>query len=56
MIYPMFQKKLKLYLFADDTKIYYDGDTLIDLAKLMNKELKSVEGWSDVNRLSHNMS
>ena len=45
-------KKLQFYLFADDTNIYCDGDTLTNLAKIVNKELKSVKKWLDVNRLS----
>ena len=49
-------KKLKFYLFADDTNIYCDGDTLTNLAKIVNKELKSVKKWLDVNRLSLNIS
>ena len=40
---PNVSKKLKFYLFADDTNIYYDGDTLTNLAKIVNKELKSVK-------------
>ena len=49
-------KKLKFYLFADDTSIYCDGDTLANLAKMVNKELKSVKRWLDENRLSLKLS
>ena len=40
---PNVSKKLKFYLFADDKNIYCDGDTLTNLAKIVNKELKSVK-------------
>ena len=40
---PKVSKKLKFYLFADDTNIYFDGDTLTNIAKIVNKELKSVK-------------
>ena len=53
---PNVSKQLKFYLFADDTNIYCDGDTLTNLAKIVNKELKSVKRWLDVNRLSLNIS
>ena len=56
MIYPMLQKKLKFYVFADDTNIYCNCNTLTYLAKMVNKELKSVKRWLDVNRLSLNIS
>ena len=42
---PDVSKKLKFYLFTDDTNIYCDGDTLTDLAKIVDKELKSVIRW-----------
>ena len=40
---PSISKQLKFYLFADDTNIYCDGDTLTNLSKIVNKELKSVQ-------------
>ena len=43
---PNDSKKLKFYLFSDDTNIYCDCNTLTNLAKMVNKELKSVKnGW-----------
>ena len=36
-------KKSKLDLFADDTNIYCDYNTLANLAKMVNKELKYVK-------------
>ena len=53
---PNVWKRLKFYLFADDSSIYCDGDTLTNLAKIVNKELKLVKRWLDVNRLSLNIS
>ena len=49
-------KKFKFYLLADDTNIYCDCDTLVNLAKMVNKELKYVKSWLDVNKLSSNIS
>ena len=50
----MFQKKLKFYLFADDTNSYYETDTPEKLAKKVNTELKYVKRWLDANKLSLN--
>ena len=52
---PNVSKKFKFYLFADDTNIYCDCDTLANLAKMVNKELKYVKRWLDVNMLSLNI-
>ena len=49
-------KVFRFYLFADDTNIYCKGDNLTNLAKVVNKELKFVKRWFDVNRLSFNIS
>ena len=53
---PRVSKKLKLYPCVDDANIYCYGDTLIDLSKLVNRELNPVKRWLDVNRLSLNTS
>ena len=52
---PTVSKKLKFYLFADDTSIYYESDTLNGVTKQANKELKLVNKWLDVNKLSLNV-
>ena len=52
----MSQKKLKLHLFPDDRNIYCDCDTLTNLAKMVNKGLKYVNRWFDINRISLNIS
>ena len=56
MTYPVFQKKLKFYLFADDTNIYYETDTPDKLVKKVNTELKYVKRWLDANKLSLNIN
>ena len=50
-------KVLRFYLFADDTSIYYDSDNLIiNLQKVVDRELRKVRKWLDANRLSLNIS
>ena len=39
---PSASRRLKFYIFADDTNIYYDSDTIEDLTKNVNNELKYV--------------
>ena len=46
---------LIFYLFADDTNIYYESDSLQDLEKTINKELHKLYLWLNVNRLSLNI-
>ena len=48
--------KLKFFLFADDTNIYYDSNDLINLEKTVNNELKKLSQWLNVNRLALNVS
>ena len=52
---PNVSRHLKFYLFADDTNIYYDSDTIEDLTKKVNNELKYVKRWLDANKLSLNI-
>ena len=40
---PNTSKHLKFYLFADDTNLYYDSETLDDVIKKVNKELTHVK-------------
>ena len=42
---PNISNKLKFYLFADDTNIYLESDELVDLEKVMNKELGKLYEW-----------
>ena len=53
---PCVSKVIRFYLFADDTSIYYDSDDLINLQKVVNRELRKVRKWLDSNRLSLNIS
>ena len=46
---------LNFYLFADDTKIYYESSSLRELEKTINKELNKLYLWLNVNRLSINI-
>ena len=48
-------KVLNFYLFADDTNIYYESDSLQELEKTINKELNKLNLWLNVNRLSLNI-
>ena len=43
------------YLFADDTNMYYELKSLIDMEKTINKELSKLYLWINVNRLSINL-
>ena len=47
--------KLKFFLFADDTNIYFESDNLLN-EETVNKELKELYLWLNVNRLSLNVS
>ena len=48
--------KLKFFLFADDTNIYFESDDLSKLERTVNKELRKLYLWLNVNRLSLNVS
>ena len=53
---PNSSTKLSFYLFADDTNIYYEAANLDMLEKTVNKELKKVKMWLNVNKLSLNVN
>ncbi len=52
---PNASNKLKFYLFADDTNIYFESIDLSNLLRTVNKELKSIKRWLDANKLSLNI-
>ena len=52
---PNISKILDFYLFADDTNIYLEDDSLQNLEKKVNKELGNLYLWLSVNRLSLNI-
>ena len=43
-------------LFADDTNIYFESDDLLNVENTVNKELKKLYLWLNVNRLLLNVS
>ena len=49
---PNISKTLTFYIFADDTNIYYESNSLNELEKTVNKELDKLYLWLNVNRLS----
>ena len=53
---PNISSKLSFFLFADDTNIYYESNKLIELEKTINKELKLLSLWLNLNRLALNVS
>ena len=34
---------MQFYLFADDTSVYYDFDSVINLQKIVNRELEKIK-------------
>ena len=52
---PNVSEYLSFFLFADDTNIYFIHHDLIQLQKIMNRELKKVPKWVDANCLSLNI-
>ena len=48
---PNISKILNFYLFADDTNIYYESNSLIELEMTVNKELHKLYLWLNVNCL-----
>ena len=52
---PNISKKLNFYLFADDTNIYFEAENPVILETVLNKELKKLQTWLVVNRLSLNI-
>ena len=48
---PNISEVLNFYLFADDTNIYYQSNSLNELGKAVNKELSKLYLWLNVNRL-----
>ena len=53
---PNISNKLRFFLFADDTNIYYESKDLHDIEYTVNKELQKLHEWLSVNRLSLNIS
>ena len=53
---PNISNKLKFYLFADDTNIFYQSPNLDNLQNILNRELKKLSLWLNANRLALNIS
>ena len=53
---PNISKKLSFFLFADDTNIDYESSNLKELESTVNKELKLLSLWLNLNRLALNVS
>ena len=51
---PKSSSKLSYYLFADETNIYFESQSSINLQKMVNKELKHIKKWLDANKLALN--
>ena len=45
-----------VFLFADDTNIFFELNDLEKLQKIVNTELKKLVTWLNVNRLALNVS
>ena len=52
---PKVSKFLNFYLFADDTNIYYKSSGLLNIQKIVNRELRKVRKWLEANRLALNI-
>ena len=53
---PNISDKLQFFLFADDTNIFFESSDLKLLEKTVNKELKKLSLWLNLNRLALNVS
>ena len=49
---PNISKKPSFFLFADDTNIYFESDDPVKVERIVNKELKHLNLWLNVNRLA----
>lgn len=52
---PNISDKLRFFLFADDTNIYYESKDLVELENTINIELKKLCLWLNLNRLALNV-
>ena len=44
-----------MFLFADNTNIYYENGSLAKLELIVNKELRNLYLWLSINRLALNI-
>ena len=52
---PNVSKFLTFYLFANDTNIYYESSDLLNIQKVVNRELRKVRKWLEANRSALNI-
>ena len=52
---PNTSKILTFFLFADDTNMYFEHKSLSKLEHIINKELRKINDWLIINRLSLNI-
>ena len=52
---PKVSMFLNFYLFADDTNIYYESSDLLNIQKIVNRELRKVRKWLEANRVALNI-
>ena len=52
---PNVSKHSIFYLFADDTNIYFESTDLLQIQKVVNRELRKVRKWLEANRLALNI-
>ena len=48
-------KHLSFYHFADDTNIYFESSDLLQIQKVVNRELRQVRKWLEANKLALNI-
>ena len=53
---PNISSKLSFFLFAGDTNIFFECSNVDDTEKTVNKKLKKLNVWLNVNRLALNIS
>ena len=53
---PNISEDLQFYLFGDDTNIYYAAESIKKLETVINKELRKLNTWPIVHRLSLNIA
>ena len=52
---PNTSNKFEMFLFADDTNIYYGNESFAKLELIVNKESRNLYLWLSINRLALNI-
>ena len=53
---PNISSKLSFFLFADDTNVFFESSDIDEMERTLNKELRKLNVWLNVNRLALNVS